>query len=352
MPSQISDNAVEARSQKPEARSQKPEARSQKPEARSQKPASSSLPLAHEVKRASSAHSSLSRTKSKPKQKSADELSADLGVAKASGAKSKVQAKPKPKTKPKSKSKSDHSSVQVESKSRSQAKPTTKLKPRTSLTVGRLIKSKRRVKDFGEVFTPESIVQQMCDLCEPDISAIDKKVFEPTCGNGNFLVEILRRKLRRINQVDNPRFDLEVIWSLSNIYGVDIQLDNVQEARQRLESVVLDFIAKYQGSTLTRSTIAAILNVTIIVGDTLRDKDTLHFYDFQPNFDAGSFEVTKYSLKDIERDYANCRRISLADVSDGIAGIFSPSGKPKSKPKPLRSPRHNSQLMLLKGISK
>ena len=327
MPSQISDNAVEARSQKP---------------------ASSSLPLARKVKRASSAHSSSSRTKTKPKQKPADELSAGLGMAKASGAKPEVQAKPKLKSKSRSKSKSDHSSAQVESQPQSQAKPTTKLKPRTSPTVGRLIKSKRRVKDFGEVFTPESIVRQMCDLCEPDISAIDKKVFEPTCGNGNFLVEILRRKLRRINQVDNPRFDLEVIWSLSNIYGVDIQLDNVQEARQRLESVALDFVTKCRDSTLTRSTIAAILDVTIIVGDTLRDKDALHFYDFQPDFDTGSFEVTKYSLRDIERDYANCRRISLADVNDGIARIFSLPDKPKSKPKPLRSPRHNSQLMLLK----
>ena len=270
-------------------------------------------------------------------------------MGKASGAKSKVQAKPKLKSKSRSKSKSDHNSAQVESQSQSQAKPTTKLKPRASPTVGRLIKSKRRVKDFGEVFTPESIVWQMCDLCEPDISAIDKKVFEPTCGNGNFLVEILCRKLRRINQVDNPRFDLEVIWSLSNIYGVDIQPDNVQEARQRLESVALDFVTKCRDSTLTRSTIAAILDVTIIVGDTLRDKDALYFYDFQPDFDTGSFEVTKYSLRDIERDYANCRRISLADVSDGIARIFSLPDKPKSKPKSLRSPRHNSQLMLLKG---
>ena len=58
-----------------------------------------------------------------------------------------------------------------------------------------LIKSKKRVKKFGEVFTPEFIVKQMCDLCEPTISQVDRKVFEPTCGNGNFLVEILNRKL-------------------------------------------------------------------------------------------------------------------------------------------------------------
>ena len=273
-------------------------------------------------------------------------------MAKASGAKPEVQAKPKLKSKSRSKSKSDHSSVQVESKSRSQAKPTTKLKPRTSPTVGRLIKSKRRVKDFGEVFTPESIVQQMCDLCEPDISAIDKKIFEPTCGNGNFLVEILRRKLRRIRQVDNPCFDLEVIWALSNIYGVDIQPDNVQEARQRLESAVLDFIAKCQGSTLTRSTIAAILEVTIIVGDTLRDKDELYFYDFQPIFATNSFEISKYSLRDIERDYTNRCRADLSDLRGGVNRLFTSSGKSKSVSRPPHSPRHNSQLVLIGKVAK
>ena len=269
-------------------------------------------------------------------------------MAKASNAKSKVQAK----SKSKSKSKSDHSSAQVESQPQSQAKPTTKLKPRTSPTVGRLIKSKRRVKDFGEVFTPESIVRQMCDLCEPDISAIDKKVFEPTCGNGNFLIEILQRKLRRIRQVDNPCFDLEVVWALSNIYGVDIQPDNVQEARQRLESVVLDFIAKYQDSTLTRPTITAVLNVTIIVGDTLRDKDELYFYDFQPIFATNSFEISKYSLRDIERDYANRCRADLSDLRNGVSQLFTPSGKSKSVSRLPRSPRHNSQLVLIGRVAK
>ena len=273
-----------------------------------------------------------------------------MGVAKASGAKSKVQEKPKPK--PKSKSKSDHNSAQVESQPQSQAKPKTKLKSGTGSTVGRLIKSKRRVKDFGEVFTPESIVRQMCDLCEPDISAIDKKIFEPTCGNGNFLIEILQRKLRRIRQVDNPCFDLEVIWALSNIYGVDIQPDNVQEARQRLEGIVLDFITKCQGSTLTRSTIAAILEVTIIVGDTLRDKDELYFYDFQPIFATNSFEISKYSLRDIERDYTNRCRADLSDLRGGVNQLFTSSGKSKSASRPPRSPRHNSQLVLIGKVAK
>ena len=53
------------------------------------------------------------------------------------------------------------------------------------------IKSKERVNKFAEVFTAEREVKAMCDFCEPTISEIDKKVLEPTCGNGNFLVEIL-----------------------------------------------------------------------------------------------------------------------------------------------------------------
>ena len=59
----------------------------------------------------------------------------------------------------------------------------------------------------------------MCDLCEPTISEIDKKVLEPSCGNGNFLVEILERKLKKAG-----KDEYKVLIALSNIYGVDIVL--------------------------------------------------------------------------------------------------------------------------------
>lgn len=89
------------------------------------------------------------------------------------------------------------------------------------LRQGSQIKSKKRVKDHGEVFTAEREVKAMCDLI-PDWSG---NVLEPACGNGNFLVEIARRKL----QIGMTPEEVA-----STIFGIDILPDNVQEARGRL----------------------------------------------------------------------------------------------------------------------
>ena len=119
----------------------------------------------------------------------------------------------------------------------------------------------------------------MCDLCEPDISAIDKKIFEPTCGNGNFLVEILRRKLSKIKFKSQKQFEAEIILALSNIYAVDIQEDNVKEARARLADIVDKFVSLQieKGKYKHRSyefinVVESILDHTIIIGNTLTQK--------------------------------------------------------------------------------
>lgn len=90
------------------------------------------------------------------------------------------------------------------------------------------IKSKKRVKDFGEVYTPAWLVRDMCNLAEPDISDPAKTALEPACGNGNFLVEILERKLK------NCTDDGQRLMAVGNIYGVDILPDNIQECHARL----------------------------------------------------------------------------------------------------------------------
>ena len=96
------------------------------------------------------------------------------------------------------------------------------LRPATyPLRHGSQIKSKKRVKDHGEVFTAEREVKAMCDLI-PDWSG---NVLEPACGNGNFLVEIARRKLQ---------IGMTPEEAASTIFGIDILPDNVQEARERL----------------------------------------------------------------------------------------------------------------------
>lgn len=87
------------------------------------------------------------------------------------------------------------------------------------------IKSKKRVNDFGEVFTAEREVKAMCDLI-PDWNG---NVLEPACGNGNFLVEVLKRKIS---------FGIEPVEAASKIYGIDIQEDNVYECIERLSGIV------------------------------------------------------------------------------------------------------------------
>ncbi len=62
----------------------------------------------------------------------------------------------------------------------------------------RLVKSKARVADHAEVFTPPWLVEAMLDLVKAETERIDSRFLEPACGSGNFLVQILRRKLAAV----------------------------------------------------------------------------------------------------------------------------------------------------------
>ena len=92
-----------------------------------------------------------------------------------------------------------------------------------------LTKSKARVKELGEVFTPAALVSEMLDKLPPDCWLPEKTFLEPSCGNGNFLVAILERKL----DMGHPP-----LQALATIYGVDIMEDNIVESRARMEKVL------------------------------------------------------------------------------------------------------------------
>lgn len=99
------------------------------------------------------------------------------------------------------------------------------------------VKSKKRVADHGEVFTNEREVNAMLDLVKHETERIESRFLEPACGNGNFLAEVLRRKL---NVVDRRYSTSQIEWecyaviAVSSIYGVDILEDNARECRERL----------------------------------------------------------------------------------------------------------------------
>ena len=104
----------------------------------------------------------------------------------------------------------------------------------------RQVKSKQRVADHGEVFTAEREVNAMLDLVKQETERIDSTFLEPACGDGNFLAEILRRKLAVVKREYYPRrgscydYELQAMKAVMSIYGVDILQDNVEACRERL----------------------------------------------------------------------------------------------------------------------
>lgn len=127
----------------------------------------------------------------------------------------------------------------------------------------KLIKSKKRVKEFAEVFTPDFIVKDMCDIIPAEIwERIDSTFLEPACGNGNFLVEILIRKYYRCKDGKDG------LKALASVVGIDIQQDNVDECRRRL---MKQFMLRFPNASFATILIAeGILINNIICGDSLK----------------------------------------------------------------------------------
>lgn len=88
-----------------------------------------------------------------------------------------------------------------------------------------LIKSKKRVKELGEVFTPPALVDEMLDKLPSDVWKEDKTFIDPACGTGNFLAAVVARKMEAGS---SP------LQALRTTYGIDIMDDNVCECRERL----------------------------------------------------------------------------------------------------------------------
>lgn len=109
------------------------------------------------------------------------------------------------------------------------------------------VKSKKRVTNHGEVFTAEREVHAMLNLVKQETERIESRFLEPACGNGNFLAEVLRRKLNVIDQRYNKsqiEWERYAVIAVSSIYGVDILEDNAQECRDRLLGIFTDRYSK------------------------------------------------------------------------------------------------------------
>lgn len=142
----------------------------------------------------------------------------------------------------------------------------------------RQIKSKERVSKHGEVFTAEREVNAMLDLVKQETERIESRFLEPACGDGNFLIEILRRKLAvceervKRKQFTQLQYEKHAVWAVSSIYGIELLPDNAAACRQRLYGYFCEQYERLfgkQGKPACRKAVEFLLERNIIMGDAL-----------------------------------------------------------------------------------
>lgn len=141
------------------------------------------------------------------------------------------------------------------------------------MTDEKLVKSRQRVADHGEVFTPGWLVNDMLDLVKDETERIDSRFLEPACGSGNFLVPILKRKLAAV-QARHGRSDFEkrhyALFGLMCIYGIELLADNAAECRDNLAGTFTRYLKADETWTAAAR---AVLDVNIVQGDALAMTD-------------------------------------------------------------------------------
>ena len=196
------------------------------------------------------------------------------------------------------------------------------------------VKSKERVAEHGEVFTAEREVNAMLDLVKQETERVDSRFLEPACGDGNFMAEILRRKLEAAKRratapkMKKPlplEFEKQSYIAVASIYGVDLLIDNVIACRERLYDIwnaEYERICKKEVSEDCRSAIRFILSRNIVCGNALSMKvvdDQGNDTDEPIIFSEWSFVMgTKVQRKDYRFDKL-------------LAGDYEPTAEIKKK---------------------
>lgn len=139
-----------------------------------------------------------------------------------------------------------------------------------------LIKSKKRVADHGEVFTPPWLVEKMLDLVKGETERIDARFLEPACGSGNFLVPILQRKLAAV-ELKFGKSDFEkrhyALLAVMCAYGIELLDDNIAECRANMLEVFAAYLGLAETDELYRAAYY-VLSLNLVHGDATMMRDT------------------------------------------------------------------------------
>lgn len=192
-----------------------------------------------------------------------------------------------------------------------------------------LIKSKTRVADHGEVFTPEWIVEAMLDLVKAESERIDSRFLEPACGSGNFLVKVLQRKLLAV-ELKYGKNDFEkrhyALLGLMCIYGIELLADNIEECRANVLEIFAGYLTLKVSDDLYRAA-SYVLSENLVHGDamTMRTKHGMPITFAEWGYlGKGKFQRRDFRLDDLTMSSAFSAEGSLF-AQLGRHELFTPT---------------------------
>lgn len=184
------------------------------------------------------------------------------------------------------------------------------------------IKSKQRVADHGEVFTPAWMVEAMLDLVKDETERIDSRFLEPACGSGNFIVQIVRRKLAAV-ELKYGKSDFErqhyALLALMSIYGIELLVDNIAECRANVLEIFAEYLNLNEADDLYRAA-SYVLSQNLVHGDAL----TMRTHDDQAITFAewGYLGKGKFQRRDFRFD-----TLTLSSTFSEDGSLFAQMGK-------------------------
>jgi hypothetical protein len=192
-----------------------------------------------------------------------------------------------------------------------------------------LVRSRQRVADHGEVFTPAWIVEAMLDLVKAEAERIDARFLESACGSGNFLVQVLRRKLAAV-EVKFGKSDFEkrnyALFGMMCTYGIELLPDNIAECRDNMLEILSDYLNLDDSDDLYLAA-TYVLSQNLVHGDAL----TMLTSDGQPITFAewgylgkGKFQRRDFRLDALTQSAAFAKEDTLF-ANLGTHEIFTPT---------------------------
>lgn len=196
------------------------------------------------------------------------------------------------------------------------------------------VKSLNRVRNHGEVLTASCEVEAMLDLVKNESERIDSRFLEPACGDGNFLVAILKRKLATVTaryKTKRTDFEVQMLSALSSIYGIDLLQDNIELAINRMLDIAIKIYKKalraYPDDNY-KQVMRFILEKNILQGDSLNGIDKIIFTQWT---------LIGYQFKREEYSFSQMNQQAEILNTPLFTSLVSDNGKDIFIPQPLNS---------------